>query len=213
MGYAIMRIDKVKSISDGNARIKHNRREVQCLTSNPDKKNIRLNLSESMRCDSSRTFKEMFEKRTKGQKIRKNAVYAIEVILTFSPEAISEQNLFPWAKDNANWLRKIFGEDNIVDCQLHLDEKTPHIHALVIPIDDKGKLNARAFVGGSRNRLVELQTDYSEAMKCHGLSRGICREITKARHESYVRWMARQAEKEERLRGYERAFNGNAVKG
>lgn len=100
MGYAIMRMDKIKSISDGNARIKHNRREVRCLTSNPDRQNIRLNLSGSMRCDKSRTFKEIFEKRTKGQKIRKNAVYAIEVILTFSPESISEQNLFPWAKKN-----------------------------------------------------------------------------------------------------------------
>lgn len=131
---------------------------------------------------------------------------ALEIVLTFSPGALSEDTLKDWALDNANWLRKNFGESNVIDCQLHIDEKTPHIHAMIIPIDERGKLNARAFVGGTRERMSGLQTDYAKAMQPHGLERGVCRELTKARHESSLRWHERQAQKELRLRSYEKMF-------
>lgn len=39
-----------------------------------------------------------------------------------------------WCKDNIEWLQDTFGKDNIVSAVLHLDEKTPHIHATVVPI-------------------------------------------------------------------------------
>lgn len=206
MGFAIMRIDKVKSVVAGNARLNHNRRQTRCITSNPGKKNICLTFSKQMRKDRNKSFRQIFHERTCGQKIRSNAVMALEIVLTFSPGAVSDDNLKSWATDNAEWLRNTFGESNIIDCQLHIDEKTPHIHALVIPIDEKGKLNARAFVGGTRERMSKLQSDYAEAMRHHGLERGICRELTKSRHESSLRWHQRQAEKEVRLRSYEKVF-------
>ena len=206
MGFAIMRIEKIKSIVAGNARLKHNRRQTRCVTSNPGKQNICLTLSEQMRKDRHKTFRQIFHDRTNGQKLRSNAVVAIEVVLTFSPGAVSEENLKDWALDNAEWLRKTFGENNVIDCQLHLDEKTPHIHSVVIPIDDRGRLNARSFIGGTRAKMSALQSDYASAMQCHGLQRGICRELSKSRHESSLRWHQRQAEKEVRLEAYEKKF-------
>lgn len=108
--------------------------------------------------------------------------------------------------DNAKWLRKTFEENNIIDCTLHMDEKTPHIHAMIIPCDTRGKLNARHFIGGTRVKMSELQSDYAEAMRVHGLERGICRELSKSRHESSLRWHQRQAEKEARLYAYEKKY-------
>ena len=133
---------------------------------------------------------------------------ALELVLTFSSGAVSESgdSLKNWALDNARWVGSLFGSDNVIDCSLHLDEKTPHIHAMVIPIDERGKLNARAFVGGTRERLSSLQTDYAGAMQKHGLERGICRELTKKRHESSLRWHQRMADKEERLAFYEKKY-------
>ena len=58
----------------------------------------------------------------------------------------------------------------------------------------------------SIQRMSELQTDYAKAMEKYGLKRGICREITKARHESSLRWHERQAQNETRLRAYEKVF-------
>ena len=206
MGFAIMRIEKIKSVVAGNARLRHNRRETNCATSNPGRKNICLIFSDQMRKDRNKSFRQIFHERTRGQKPRKNAVMAIEVVLTFSPGAVPEEQLKDWAQDNATWLRKTFGNDNIIDCQLHRDEKNPHLQCIIVPIDERGKLNARAYVGGTRQRMSELQTDYAKAMEKYGLKRGICREITKARHESSLRWHERQAQKETRLRAYEKVF-------
>ncbi|MBQ2376874.1 MAG: plasmid recombination protein [Clostridia bacterium] len=206
MGFAIMRIEKIKSVVAGNARLRHNRRETKCVTSNPGRKNICLIFSEQMRKDRNKSFRHIFHERTRGQKPRKNAVMALEVVLTFSPGAVPEEQLKDWAQDNATWLRKTFGNDNIIDCQLHRDEKNFHLQTILIPIDEKGRLNARAFVGGTRQRMSELQTDYANSMAKYGLKRGICREITKARHESSLRWHERQAQKETRLQAYEKVF-------
>jgi hypothetical protein len=40
-----------------------------------------------------------------------------------------------------------FGAENIVSLELHMDESTPHYHAVVTPIKD-GKLNAKAWLNG-----------------------------------------------------------------
>jgi hypothetical protein len=55
---------------------------------------------------------------------------------------------------------------------LHLDEATPHIHAYLVPLDEKGKLNCRALFG-SREKLSKFQDSYALAMAPLGLERGI----------------------------------------
>lgn len=39
-----------------------------------------------------------------------------------------------WALDCYNFAAKRYGEDNIVGFDVHLDETTPHIHALIVPV-------------------------------------------------------------------------------
>ena len=211
MAFAIMRMAKIKSCVEGNARLKHNRREIACVTANPDQKDICLILGDRMREDKNKTFAQIFHERTKGQKIRSNAVYSLEIVLTFSHGGVTG-NLNEWVKTNADWLRKHFGEENIIDCRLHLSEKTPHIHTIVLPLDENGKLNARRYVGGSKHKMSEFQDDYGKAMAKFGLERGICRTLTKAQHESSLRWHAMQAEKEERLKRYEKTYGRDSLK-
>ena len=45
-----------------------------------------------------------------------------------------EDKLDQWIKANLSWLKDTFGEENLVSCVLHMDEKTPHLHATIIPI-------------------------------------------------------------------------------
>lgn len=201
MGFAIMRQEKIKTVSSANARLRHNRREVPCKTADRTKRN-KLLVSEESRVFKDKSFKDIFKSKVGDQKIRKNAVKAIEVILTFSPGSIKSEDLQSWSKASMEWLRQIFGRNNIVDARLHLDETTPHIHAMIIPVDERGKLNARAFLGGTRDRMVELQTSYAEAVKQFGLERGISKQITEAEHKSSLRWHAENAQKEARLQAY-----------
>ncbi|MFX7117508.1 plasmid recombination protein, partial [Acinetobacter baumannii] len=55
---------------------------------------------------------------------------------------------------------------------LHMDEKTPHIEAYVMPFDKRNRLNCRSFLGGAK-KLTELQTEYANAMAPMGLTRGM----------------------------------------
>ena len=72
------------------------------------------------------------------RKIGKNQVRALRVMLSGSPEDMQRirqaEQLDAWAKDSCGWLQKTFGKENVVSAVLHLDEKTPHIHATVVPI-------------------------------------------------------------------------------
>ena len=47
------------------------------------------------------------------------------------------KRLKAWVKCNMKALRKKFGE-NLIDVTLHLDEATPHMHAVIVPVDTTG---------------------------------------------------------------------------
>lgn len=207
MGFCILRVEKIKSVTKGNSRMKHNRREIECPTANTSKKNVTVICNEQSMENAKKTFREIFRKMTEGQKIRKNAVHAVEVLMTFSPGSIKPENETEWAKSSIHWLAKTLGGyNNIIDAQIHRDEKTTHIHAIVIPIDEKGKLNARAFLGGTRDKMSDIQTSYGKEMERFGLERGISKKITKAQHKTSQQWHAENAQKEARLQTYEEKF-------
>lgn len=115
------------------------------------------------------------------EKPRANAVLAIEVLCTASPEWFdgkSEKEIDAWSKRNVAWLRHFFGKENVVHAALHLDESTPHVVAYVVP-ESEGRLNCRGILGG-RERLSDLQTAYAAAMAPLGLQRGV--QGSKAEH-------------------------------
>jgi len=98
-----------------------------------------------------------------------------------------EQKLDDFQHTACEWLQTRYG-DRIVRAELHLDESTPHIHAYMVPLDEKGKLNCRALLGGSRYRLSELQDDFATAMAPLGLERGI--KGSRAKHTEVRKYYA-----------------------
>jgi hypothetical protein len=117
-------------------------------------------------------------KKMAGPDIRKNAALLVEQIATFSPEMNGRIDVEKWAQDTANWAKKKHGK-NLLGIILHLDEKTPHIHILSIPLvldkkTGKEKLNARALYGGVDGdvKLSEIYADYHQAVAHHGLRKG-----------------------------------------
>ncbi len=120
-------------------------------------------------------------------KYRKDAVRAIAIIMTGSHEQmkkIQENNteFERWKKENLAFVAREFaGKENIVRMCLHMDERTPHIHAIVVPVKN-GKLSAAQFLNG-RVKLKGLQDRYYEAMKSFGLSRGIPAQITETKRK------------------------------
>ncbi|MDQ7005511.1 MAG: MobV family relaxase [Ghiorsea sp.] len=107
-------------------------------------------------------------------KYRKNAVLAVENLLTASPEFFkgkSDLQVREWADESIQSMRKFWGNENIASATLHLDESTPHIHLYAIPLIE-GKLNCREFLGG-RKKLSDMQSHYANSMKKFDLERGV----------------------------------------
>jgi len=118
------------------------------------------------------------------EKVRENAVYAVEVVMTASPDYSGNWKQYLQACDE--WAQGLFGKKNLIHINHHYDEMTPHTHIMFTPIKD-GKLNAKAYIGGHRDRMAELQDDFYEKVgKRFELQRGQSRAETKARHSRHT---------------------------
>ena len=116
--------------------------------------------------------------------IRKDAVHSINVILSGSHEEMTEiannkKRLQEWIDKNLEFCIKEYGKENIVRFAVHLDEKTPHIHCVFVPITPDGRLSAGDWMKTGK-QLEEVQTKYAEVMAEFGLERGVKSEIIKS---------------------------------
>ncbi|WP_020560819.1 MobV family relaxase [Thiofilum flexile] len=181
MGYAILRTQKLTHRNSIHRSLKHSFRAQDTPNADPTKTPLNTHLG----ADSVSEALNNIEARLNTQeKIRKNAVLAIEYLITASPEAMNKKSLEEqnsYFQGTIDWLIKKHGKENIAYIGVHRDEKTPHLYAYVVPIDARGKLNCRSFLGGAK-ALNEMQTDFAEKVgKQHGLERGI--EGSKAKHQ------------------------------
>lgn len=105
-----------------------------------------------------------------GVKIRDNSVVAREIILSAGNgfwDRMTPQAQQLWVDTNVKFLKDEFG-DNCVYAILHMDETTPHFHALIVPVfydEEKkiAKLNNSHYFDG-KEKLAAWQDKYTEAM-------------------------------------------------
>jgi len=179
--FAIMRVQKVKTISSLAARGRHNFREQD--TPNADGERLDLNVVEGAK-STDELLKAVSD--LLPTKRRKDAVIGLEYLITASPEHFGED----WREaqnhgkkyfaDAIAWLEAKHGKGNVVCATVHLDESTPHLAAFVVPLVN-GKLNAKAFTGGAKV-LAQMQTDFAEKVGFkYGLERGV--ERSQAVHQ------------------------------
>src|SRR5450830_1074488 len=190
MGYAILRTQKLKSGIAVRRSMAHAFREQETPNADasrtPDNTHIgAANLEEALAKFNARL----------PDKVRKNGVLAIEYLVTASPEDMkgkTRQQQDAYLRDGLKFLEDRHGAVNVVYAGIHRDETTPHMYAYVVPIDTKGKLNCRAFLGGAQ-ALSQLQTEFAQEVgRSHGLQRGL--EGSKARHTSIQQYYARVQE-------------------
>lgn len=194
MPHAIARIAKLKSGNVGASGL-HTGRARQTPNANPEITNIRfIGQPDSPDLPSLETI---VRDRIGQQTIRKNAVLCVEMLLTASPEYFrpddpskagyyEPEKLADFRASVHSWLDNEYG-DRIVRAELHLDESTPHIHAYLVPLDERGKLNCRGIFGG-RQKLSQFQDSFANAMSPLGLERGI--KGSKAKHTKIQHYYA-----------------------
>jgi hypothetical protein len=181
--FSILRTQKIITMREMEAMARHWKREQ--LTPNADSRKTKYNQVLIGTSNIVADYQELIT--SKKVKIRKNGVLAIEFVLSFSPEFIEDtygykkdarERVIWWRNESVKWLKKTFGER----CRIaisHFDEKTPHIHALVVPLEKRIRkcgrqdwvLNARGITGG-KVKLSQLQDSYALATNRY-LRRGI----------------------------------------
>lgn len=184
MAYAILRTAKLKSFGEIGGSLSHNYRTRPTPNANP------IRTPDNHHSASRPDLVMDGIKQRLPDKTRSNAVLCVEFLITASPEwdgwknQEKEQEFF---KRSVEWLEKRHGKENVIATSIHRDETTPHLIAYVVPIDSKGKLNAREFLGG-RAKLSKMQTDFHEKVKDLGLERGL--EGSKAEHKTVKEFYA-----------------------
>ena len=193
MAFAILRMDKLTSFGNAGGLNDHIERTMHVPNADPEltKFNQRLIGTGNLAADIKARHAAVGYG-SNNKKVRKNGVLANEFLLTASPEAFPTQKqdgqLVCSAATKNKWenfknisrhfLEGRYGKENLINFSIHMDEETPHIHAVVVPIVD-GKLNSKALFG-DRQKLRDLQTDFAKAVACLGLERGV--EGSKANH-------------------------------
>lgn len=191
--YAIIRVEKVKTHAEIRQLEAHNLRTKDTPNADP----ARLAMDQELINLAGRPAEELVDERIKEaigkRKVRGDQVLCMEVLLTGSPTAferdaqgnVPDQRGSQWLADELNFAKERWGK-NLVGFMLHQDEKTPHIHAFVVPITEKGRLNANELF--TPKTLSDLQTDYAVAMKDHGMERGLAgsRASHKGMREMYA---------------------------
>lgn len=208
--FCILRIKKLHTNANVGGALSHHLRTRE--TDNADPERLERNFFLPSFFPKDTTFKEsvknielrkkwqnqamsMYKKRL-PEKVRKNGVRAVELMMTMSPEAMQKKDFNPvrYLHDCHKWAKEKFGAENVFFAGWHFDEKTPHISILLTPIDEKGKLNARSYFGG-REKMTALQDEFYEKVgKKHDLDRGI--KGSKAKHQTIKQYYEKQNQKD-----------------
>lgn len=180
MSYVIMRMKKLKTRASVASSGRHNFRERE--TPNADE-SLTLTNSHEKAQSTNDLMRRLTMNIPTPKNRRKNAVLAIEYMVTASPEwwqSATQIQKIEFEQKAKQFLTEFYGDKNIIQFSVHRDEKTPHVSAIVTPMHE-GKLNARHYCGG-RAKLAEQQDRIAELMSELGLERGI--RGSKAKHKT-----------------------------
>ena len=207
MGFVVLHIDKASGNDAGMTA--HIERTIDPANADKERTHLNRELVEFPQGVDCRTqaIQHRLDNAGITRKIGINQVRVLRIMLSGTPENMqyieAVGKLDEWCENNLAWLRKTYGSDNVVSAVLHMDEKTPHIHATVVPIvtgerrkvketqkregkpeqETPGKKKYRKKSTNAvrlcaddvmtRENLKLFQDTYAEAMAKYGLQRGI----------------------------------------
>ena len=209
MNYAIFRSEPIYTLNDLAQIGSHNKREKKAYNSNPDikleltKNNIELvpldskyvkgfhEITKEYKLEHDERMKTEREdrKRTYSQMLdRSKNVVADEMIFTASPgffKGLKNKDIKKWADTCMEFVYNDLGykKEQVLHATLHMDEKTPHIHCVVIPLvkkldkrtnTERYTISKKQYIRDNKH-LSELQDKYWKRLTNKGfkLERGI----------------------------------------
>ena len=185
MAKAICRVGKIGGQGSAGGKDAHNKREKETLNADGSRRHLNKEYVNVEGKPMWETLNERIEQAGVKRKVRGDAVRGMEFILTASPDHFKRDSSgiaedvrqSAWVAQNLKFMQERYGK-NLVGFMLHQDEKTPHVHAIVVPITPDGRLSAKEMF--NPRTLRQLQNDYARSMQGFGLERG--QENSRVRH-------------------------------
>lgn len=185
MSYCVARMEKMKSdnlVGIGN----HNQRRF----SNHSNKDIdvsksHLNYDILDKVKSYKTDIEGYINANKSSKraVRKDAVLVCEWIITSDSdffESMSPADTREYFQTAIDFFAERYGSKNLMYAQVHLDERTPHMHLGIVPFDKDNKLTAKTMF--DREALQDIQNELPIYMNERGFKVERGRAGSEAKH-------------------------------
>lgn len=176
--FAIMRCKKLKTMGCVASALQHCFRERETLNADPEMTPENVHLAAASSNEAMGLLRSQLP-----EKYRKDAVLAVEYVMTASPEwweNATEKQQEGFFRESLEWLQQKYGKDRVIAATVHRDELTPHLSAFVVPLTEDGRLSAKQFVG-NRSVLRNDQTTFANKVARFGLQRGV--EGSPARHQ------------------------------
>lgn len=159
---------------------RHNQRENKNYSNkdiDPSRSHLNYDLINPTKINYTQKVEERIaEGYTGKRKIRSDAVKLIDGIITSDKaffDRLTEKQQEQFFKDSLDFLKKEYGEKNIIYATVHLDEKTPHMHFGFVPLTEDGRLSARDVLGNKKSLSI-LQDRFNKYIneKGYNLERG-----------------------------------------
>lgn len=177
--FAILRTAKLKSFGNVGGSLSHTYRTRETENADPS----RSDENEHSHNSPGEVMQALRDRLP--EKRRKDAVIGLEYFVGASPEWFEgktrdQQNAYLLGA--LDWLQKRHGKENVVGWSIHRDESSPHLVTYVVPMSERGTLNAKQWTGGAA-ALSKMQTDFAKDVGARNdLQRGI--EGSKAHHQT-----------------------------
>ena len=181
MSYLVFHMDKFKKEAVRGIQ-SHNTRERESH-SNPDIDYSRspgnYELLDGAAPDYARAVQNRIDDLLLTKAVRKDAVHMCGLIVSSDREfflRLAPEETRRFFEESKAFLTEFVGKENVISAMVHMDEKTPHMHFLHVPVTKDGRLNANSIY--TRESLKMLQTEFHRHLHSKGfaIQRGVEQE-------------------------------------
>ena len=184
--HAILRFEKHKG-NPARPLEAHHERQKEQYASNPDIDTSRSKYNFYIVKPEGRYY-HFIQSRIEqvGCRTRRDSTRFVDTLITASPEFFkkkSPKEIQEFFQRAADFLIGRVGKENIVSAVVHMDEKTPHLHLVFVPLTEDNRLCAKEIIGNRAN-LTKWQDDFHAYMveKYPDLERGESASKTGRKH-------------------------------
>ena len=165
----------------------HHERNKETYVSNPDIDLSRTGENFHIITPMQKYYAEIQQRITAAQcRTRKDSVRFVDTLITASPEFFegkTKKEILAYYTHACRFMEERIGKQNIISAVVHMDEKTPHMHLVFVPLTSDNRLSARDIIG-NRKQLITWQDDFWKHMatKFSELERGESASLTGRTH-------------------------------